>query len=155
MADPAKLTPKQRKFMEAYMGPALGNAKKAAELAGYKGTDNTLRAVGSENLRKPAIRVALENAGGDPAEARHMKVPELMEWWSDLATDDDVPYAIRLKASEYLAKAQAAFVARVEQSGPDGGPIQTAAKTTLTKETAATIRREILGISDDPKEGAA
>lgn len=145
------LTPKQRKFLEAYMGPAKGNATEAARLAGYKGDGNTLGAIGHRNLRHTQVATTLANVR---AQGSHMKVPELMDWWSDLANDEDVPYAIRLKASEYLAKAQAAFVARVEQSGPGGGPIETAVKTKLTKETAATIRREILGLSDDPRREA-
>lgn len=54
------LTEKQRRFVEAYMGAARGNATEAARLAGYKGNDVTLAAVGSENLRKPQIAQAIE-----------------------------------------------------------------------------------------------
>jgi phage terminase small subunit len=55
-----KLTEKQRRFVEAYMGKAAGNATEAARLAGYKGSENTLKAVGSENLTKPDIAAAVK-----------------------------------------------------------------------------------------------
>lgn len=49
------LTPKQERFVEAYLGEARGNATEAARMAGYRGNDNTLRSVGTENMAKPAI----------------------------------------------------------------------------------------------------
>ncbi|MEM6286630.1 MAG: terminase small subunit [Bacteroidota bacterium] len=61
------LTEKQRRFVEAYMGEARGNATEAASLAGYKGSRNTLRVVGAENLAKPAIKAAItERQENDP-----------------------------------------------------------------------------------------
>jgi phage terminase small subunit len=53
--DDIKLTLKQKKFVDAYLGQARGNATEAARLAGYAGSDETLRAVGYENLTKPHI----------------------------------------------------------------------------------------------------
>jgi len=51
--DSDKLTLKQQLFVEAYLGEAKGNATEAARIAGYKGNEITLAAVGAENLRKP------------------------------------------------------------------------------------------------------
>lgn len=63
----ADLTEKQRRFVEAYMGKARGNATEAARLAGYKGNRETLASVGKENLRKPQIREAIgERVERDP-----------------------------------------------------------------------------------------
>lgn len=56
---PGKLTTKQQLFVEAYLGAARGNATEAARLAGYAGTDETLRAIGYENLTKPHIAEAV------------------------------------------------------------------------------------------------
>lgn len=50
-----KLTTKQKLFVEFYLGAAHCNATEAARMAGYRGNDATLAAVGSENLRKPHI----------------------------------------------------------------------------------------------------
>ncbi len=57
------LTIRQRLFVEAITGPAIGNATKAAEMAGYK-ADNyfTLAATASENLKKPYIQEAIAHA---------------------------------------------------------------------------------------------
>lgn len=49
------LSLKMRTFCLAYVGEANGNGTEAARIAGYKGNDVTLAAVGSENLRKPQI----------------------------------------------------------------------------------------------------
>lgn len=53
------LTEKQRRFVEAYVGPSKGNATDAARRAGYAGNDNTLRSLGAENMAKPAIARAI------------------------------------------------------------------------------------------------
>lgn len=55
-----KLTPKQKKFVEAYLGEAHFNATRAAELAGYKGSRQTLGAVAYENLKKPQIKAEID-----------------------------------------------------------------------------------------------
>lgn len=54
------MTEKQRRFVEAYMGTAAGNATEAARIAGYAGSDNTLKSVGAENLAKPDIAAAID-----------------------------------------------------------------------------------------------
>lgn len=56
----AKLTAKQRRFVEAYTGSAFGNATESARRAGYGGSDATVRAIASENLTKPNIKAAIK-----------------------------------------------------------------------------------------------
>ena len=53
-----RLTGKQRKFAIHY--PANCNATEAARKAGYKGSYATLRSIGSENLTKPNIQMAIK-----------------------------------------------------------------------------------------------
>lgn len=53
-------TEKQRRFVLAYVGMARFNATEAARLAMYDGSDETLRAIGYENLTKPHIRAAID-----------------------------------------------------------------------------------------------
>ena len=61
---PSKLaalrTEKQRQFVLAYIGEARFNATEAARMAKYDGSDETLRAIGYENLTKPHIRAAID-----------------------------------------------------------------------------------------------
>lgn len=54
--DPDGLTLKQRKFVEAYLGRANGNATEAARLAGYACPGS----VGHENLSKPEIQHVIQ-----------------------------------------------------------------------------------------------
>ena len=54
-----KLTEKQIRFIYFYMRDN-GNATESARLAGYKGNDVTLGAVGAENLKKPLIITEIE-----------------------------------------------------------------------------------------------
>ena len=53
-----ELTPKQELFCREYFIDL--NATQAAKRAGYKGSVNTLRSVGSENMAKPAILAAID-----------------------------------------------------------------------------------------------
>jgi hypothetical protein len=53
---------KQTAFVAAYLGEANGNATEAARIAGYKGNNTTLAVVGAENIRKPYIAEAIEQA---------------------------------------------------------------------------------------------
>lgn len=57
VADPLLgLNLRERKFVEAYLGEAAGNATRAARLAGYSGSYSALGVAGFENLKKPKIR---------------------------------------------------------------------------------------------------
>ena len=55
----ANLTPKERRFVEAYMGDADGNGTRAAQLAGYRGNSGTLGAIAYETLKRPHVREAI------------------------------------------------------------------------------------------------
>lgn len=72
-----KLSPKQEKFIDAYI--ELGNATEAAKKAGYKcKTDNAFSSLGTENLRKLDffIKERLEEAKN----SRIADVVEVMEF---------------------------------------------------------------------------
>ena len=53
-----ELTVKQKLFAREYVRNG-GNATRAAQIAGYSGSYETLQTVGSENLRKPLIKAAI------------------------------------------------------------------------------------------------
>jgi len=55
-----KLTEKQQRFLEAYLGPARANATEAARMAGYAGNRTTLAQIGSKTRRRPLIVAAIE-----------------------------------------------------------------------------------------------
>jgi hypothetical protein len=57
------LTGKQRMFVAAYIGPAAGNATKAAEMAGYKSDNrNSLYVTAHDTLRNPKVQEAIAHA---------------------------------------------------------------------------------------------
>lgn len=55
-----KLTPKQRRWAEAYVGEAAGNGAKAARIAGYSGDNEQMAVVGWRNTRNDSIRAVLD-----------------------------------------------------------------------------------------------
>ncbi len=105
-----RLTEKQRRFVEAYMGEAGGNATQAARLAGYAGNDNTLASMGDANVRKPAIQAAIkERVDADPAVAdREVR----QRFWTTTMGNVAADMSHRLKASELLGRSQGDFVDR-------------------------------------------
>lgn len=104
-----KLTEKQRRFVEAFMGEAKGNLTKAARIAGYKGNNKTLCAVGLENLDKPGIHKAIERRRlSDPLVLTR---EEILQFWTEkVKTSKDEN--IQARCSENLAKAYAMFIDR-------------------------------------------
>lgn len=54
----AELTPKQQRFVDAYLGQANFNGAKAARLAGY--SEKVAKEIACENLTKPHVKEAIE-----------------------------------------------------------------------------------------------
>lgn len=81
----SELTEKQQRFVEAYCGPAMGNATEAARMAGYKGNAKTLGAVGAENLAKPGIAEAIRSMATKVREAAILDATEIQTILSDIA----------------------------------------------------------------------
>jgi hypothetical protein len=117
-----KLTEKERRFCEAFMGAAAGNATKAARLAGYSSrSSDSLRRTASDLLTKPHIRAAIDDRiASDPAVAERTRLQRL---WTAVAMGDRefesralgrFEMRDRLRASELLAKSQGLFVDRHE-----------------------------------------
>lgn len=104
------LTPKQEKWIEEYI--KCDDLTTASRNAGYKGSNDSLRAIGYQNKVKfkellEARRKELSDAitGGTIAE-----LEDIFEFWTKVLNDPDAKMNDRLKASEYLAKAKGAFV---------------------------------------------
>jgi phage terminase small subunit len=77
-----ELTDKQKAFIEEYLVDF--NATRAAQRAGYKGDDNTLASVGSENLRKPKIAEAIAKR----FQERVMTADEVLARLSEMSRGD-------------------------------------------------------------------
>ena len=110
------LTLKQGLFAEAYLGAARGNGLQAARIAGYRGTDATLRAVASENLTKANIASYVQKRVDDVA----MSADEVLRELARIARMDS-EHLLRAKqlkdkvrALELLGRHHKLFVDRVE-----------------------------------------
>lgn len=114
-----RLTEKERRFVEAYMGKAAGNGTEACRIAGYVGTDDALSAAASRLVRKDRVRVAIESRrAADPLVATRK---QRQEFWTAAMQGKvgttKVGMKERLRASELLGKSQADFTDRHEIVG--------------------------------------
>jgi len=108
-----KLTRKQQAFVDYYI--ETGNATKAAIKAGY--SKKTARVMGQENLLKPAIKKHIENRNKQIENERIADMKEVKEFWTSMVRNNKLEPKDRLKASEYIAKTNGAFLEKVEHTG--------------------------------------
>lgn len=95
-----KLTPKQAAFVHEYLVDL--NATQAAIRAGYK--EKNARAMAAENLSKPDIQKAIQEAR-DAREKRSMITVEwVLAQIASIAQDEEAQQRDRLKALELLGK---------------------------------------------------
>lgn len=80
----AKLTPKQQRFVEEYLVDL--NATQAALRAGY--SKKSAYSTGQENLKKPVIKKAIQEAMDKRAERTQIKADDVIRELSHIAFDD-------------------------------------------------------------------
>ena len=113
------ISERERRFVEAYMGAAGGNATKAARIAGY--AKSTAEKQASRLLGKVGIRAAIDaRVSKDPAVWTR---EQRQQFWTAVASGaagyEDASLRDRLKASELLGKSHADFVDRHAFEGLD------------------------------------
>jgi hypothetical protein len=119
------LTLKQRKFCLAYVGAANGNGTEACRIAGYEGSDDTLKSQACENLTKPYLISAIEQLRAE-SEAelcgkiteRHMDAAEVRSNLSLLARTAE-KHSDRIRATELMGKILGEFPNKVEISSKE------------------------------------
>lgn len=105
------LTEKQKAWIDYYKQGKT--AAEAARLAGYKANSNkSFQNIGSENLGK--LGHYLKDRDKVLEAPRIADMQEINEFWTAVIRDKRVNIRDRLKASELRAKAQGAFLDRVE-----------------------------------------
>ena len=114
-----RLSEKERRFVEAFMGKAGGNGTKAALLAGYAANGAAVQS--TRLLRKAKIQAAMQNRqDADPLVATR---EERQRFWTAMmkrAEDhkcEDATHQDRLRASELLGKSSGDFIDRIEHGG--------------------------------------
>ena len=101
---------RQRKFAQLYASDP--NATQAAIKAGY--SEKTSYSIGQENLKKPEIVEYIQELQAEAESERIASITEIKQFWTQILRDNKQRTDHRLKASELLAKAGAAFINRVE-----------------------------------------
>lgn len=129
MSKGGKLTEKERRFVEAYMGKAIGNASEAARLAGYSSPGE----LGHRLLKKVEIQAAIDKRQeSDPLIATR---EERQRFWTAILRGEMAEAGFdtkdRLKASELLGKASGDYLERL--ANPDGSALQMPALTVVVK----------------------
>jgi phage terminase small subunit len=110
-----KLTEKQRRFVEAYSGPAAGNAAEAAKMAGYRAKNAHGYAVaGNDLLTNPDIRVAIQELSEQTRRASIADVTECKEILTKLARGEEIEPKDRIAAVDKLLKCSGAYLERQE-----------------------------------------
>ena len=106
----AELTEKQKRFADYYI--ESGNAEEAAKKAGYNARGNTTKL-----LQNTTIRQAIKERNKQIESHRIASMEEVKQFWADTMRNEENDLKDRLKASEYIAKTNAAFVEKREITG--------------------------------------
>ncbi|MGL5403959.1 MAG: terminase small subunit [Acinetobacter sp.] len=119
----ANLTPKQQRFVEEYLIDL--NATQAAIRAGY--SEKTAYSVGHENLKKPEIQKAIQEAQEILSNKTQLTVDMVVNGLLKEAQDyaEGSTQSARVSAWAHLGKHLGMFKDKVEMTGANGGPIKT------------------------------
>lgn len=148
-AKPRELGEKERRFVEAYMGEAAGNAGKAYKLAGYKvKNDQVAYSAGCRLLRRVRVKKELEErVKSDPLVASRM---EIQSWLTKLMRGEDVLDALakdRIKAAELVLKTRGDLLERREEKTES-----TVRYVVTTEDQLSEDERALMGDLDEENE---
>lgn len=115
-----KLTPKQQAFADYYI--ETGNATESAIKAGY--SESTARSIGAENLTKPNIQKYIEERNKEIESKRIANMKEVKQFWTEILRNDMYETKDRLKASEFIAKTNGAFLDKVQAEVEHSGQVK-------------------------------
>ncbi|WP_394139564.1 terminase small subunit [Cytobacillus oceanisediminis] len=111
-----KLTEKQKRFADYYI--ETGNATEAYKKAGYKASNDNIAAVESHKLlRNPKVSEYIAERNKQLEDDRIADMEEVKRFWTNTLRDEGMDPKHRLKASEYIAKTNAAFIEKQEITG--------------------------------------
>lgn len=107
------LNARQKAFCEYYV--TSGNATESARRAGYSENYATNRI--HELMKNVGICGYIEELNNKIKSERIADMTEVKEFWTKTLRNDKVKMQDRLKASEYLAKTNGAFLEKLEVKG--------------------------------------
>lgn len=116
----AKLSPRQIKFIEAYV--TIFNASKAALIAGY--SPNGITVQGTRLLANASIKEAIDKRLQEIVAKTDDKRASILAFWQSVIDDPKAPISAKLKASDMMAKYLMMYGNTLEISGTSGAPIR-------------------------------
>ena len=119
---PAGLNEKQKRFADYYI--ESGNATESYKRAGYIAKGNTAEVTACQLLRNPKVSKYIEERNKGLESDRIANMTEVKEFWTNILRDENIEFKDRLKASEYIAKTNAAFVEKVESNNKNDSTIR-------------------------------
>lgn len=105
------LTPKQKQFAEEYV--KTGNAR-ASYMTVYGCKEKVAEANSSRTLSIAKVREYIDQLNKAILTPKIADMTEVKEFWTQTLRDNNADRKDRLKASEYIAKTNAAFIERTE-----------------------------------------
>ena len=122
----ANLTPKQQRFVEEYLIDL--NATQATIRAGY--SEKTAKEIGSENLTKPNIAKAIQEAQESLSNKTQLTVDMVVNGLLKEAQDytEGSTQSARVSAWAHLGKHLGMFKDKIEHSGDPNNPINMSLK---------------------------
>jgi phage terminase small subunit len=112
------LDERQKKFADYYI--ETGNASESYQRAGYKARGNVAEASASRLLRNVKVIEYIKQRNDELDSTRIADMKEVKQFWTNMLRDKQIEPKDRLKASEYIAKTNGAFLDKVELNGKLG-----------------------------------
>ena len=128
----ANLTPKQQRFVEEYLIDL--NATQAAIRAGY--SEKTAKSIGQENLTKPDIQKAIQEAQEILSNKTQLTVDMVVNGLLKEAQDyaEGSTQSSRVSAWAHLGKHLGMFKDKIEHSGDPNNPINMSLKVVFEND---------------------
>jgi phage terminase small subunit len=109
------LSEQQKRFADYYI--QSGNASEAYRKAEYKAKGNAAEAAASRLLRNVKVIDYIEQRNKQFENDRIADMEEVKRFWTETMRNKNIEQKDRLKASEYIAKTNGAFIEKREISG--------------------------------------
>ena len=107
-----KLTAKQEAFVDYYI--ETGVATEAYKRAYSSNNDNTAAKEGHKLLKNPKITQEISERNNQLKSDRIADMEEVKQFWTNTLRSEENDLKDRLKASEFIAKTNAAFIDKVD-----------------------------------------
>jgi phage terminase small subunit len=106
---------RQKRFADLYI--QTGNASESYQRAGYKAKGNVAEAAASRLLRNVKVIKYIAERNKQLESDRIANMEEVKTFWTNTMRNGEADLKDRLKASEYIAKTNAAFIEKQQITG--------------------------------------